>query len=185
MKKYILVITGVLIFSLNSYSSRVYIESDVVEQALNNAYPSGSPHDWVSAQRCTLCHDNPNGGPGRINGDFGTHYRLAGGTGNGVNVTTMQNFLTRAALTDEDSDGDGFTNLQEFMAGTNPVNDTDRPDNPTVTPPGGNNDSSGSGGCGLVDDSGQSSFVESSAVFGLFFLPLLFTFGFRSRSRKA
>ena len=184
MKKIIL-ITGVLFLSLNSYGSSIYANGEIrVQQALDNFY--GSVNDWVNPQSCTLCHTSPSGGPGQINAGFGALYQSVGGSGGALSIAQLETIFSNTTLTSEDSDGDSFTNLQEFMAGSNPVDELDTPE--VMNPNTGNNTSTGGGsggGCGLVDDSGQSSFVESSAVFGMFFLPLLFTFGFRRRSRKA
>lgn len=184
MKKIIL-ITGVLFLSLNSYGSSIYVNGEIrVQQALDNVYTNATA-SWVNPQSCTLCHNTLAGGGGNVNPGFGALYQSVGGSGGALSIAALETIFSDPALTSVDSDNDGFTNLEEFQAGTNPVNVMDTPQAPTVTPPGGNNTGGGDGGgCGLVDDSGQASFIESSTVFGMFFLPLLFTFGFRRRSRK-
>ncbi len=63
---------------------------------------------------CNLCHNSPSGGDAR--NSYGLSYALTG-----------NNF---AAIENTDSDGDGWTNLQEIKSLTFPGNATDHP-----TPP--------------------------------------------------
>ncbi|MBI3855233.1 MAG: hypothetical protein HY293_06040, partial [Planctomycetes bacterium] len=57
----------------------------------------------------------------------------------------MTHFLSLAQTAGGDPDGDGYTNLQEFQAGTDPMDPLSKPAPPPPKKSGG-----GGGGCGLT-----------------------------------
>jgi len=82
-----------------------------------NTYPATQPTPLNS---CVLCHINPAGGGTR--NAYGEAFRTAG-----------HSFSTIESL---DSDGDGYTNIQEISAGTFPGDSTSHPGSTTdITPP--------------------------------------------------
>jgi hypothetical protein len=77
--------------------------------SFNSTYPSSALRG-----NCSVCHTSP---PSR--NSYGDAYRSAG-----------HNF---SSIESQDSDGDGFTNIEEINAGTFPGNSSSTP--PTATPP--------------------------------------------------
>lgn len=73
---------------------------------------------YSSSYSCNVCHTQPTGGP---RNSYGQAYAAAG--------------HSLAAIEPQDSDGDGFTNLQELQAGTLPGNPTSKPVVQDTTPP--------------------------------------------------
>jgi hypothetical protein len=69
---------------------------------------------------CNLCHNSPRGGDAR--NPYGLSYASSG-----HNFTAIENI---------DSDGDGWTNLQEINSLTFPGNATDHPTTPAPKSPG-------------------------------------------------
>lgn len=65
---------------------------------------------------CATCHTNPRGGGAR--NSFGKDYQKIG-------IPAGDKYTP--ALGEMDSDGDGFTNDQEFSAGTNPGDPASKP----------------------------------------------------------
>lgn len=86
------------------------------------AFETRYPNSTLSMDlSCALCH--PNNNTTQFNA-YGNAFRLASGT-------TDQRY---AAVESKDSDGDGFTNLQEINANTDPSSASSRPAAPTPTP---------------------------------------------------
>jgi hypothetical protein len=81
-----------------------------------NAYPSARSTQLNS---CVLCHSNPAGG----------------GTRNAYAEAFRSSGRSYSAIETLDSDGDGYTNIQEINAGTFPGNSTSRPGTTTDTTP--------------------------------------------------
>ena len=95
-----------IVYSKNNYQS--YIAS---------RYPGSS-----LANDCTVCHA---GNPSKNNvNPYGNAWKAAGG-----NLTAV------ATIENQDSDGDSFTNLEEFQAGTYPGNSTSYPTPHVNQPP--------------------------------------------------
>lgn len=69
-----------------------------------------------AAMGCGVCHVNPNGG-GKRN-PFGKDYE---------NIAVQAGEKYTEALAGKDSDGDGFTNDQEFNANTHPGDPNSKP----------------------------------------------------------
>lgn len=67
---------------------------------------------------CNLCHNSPEGGNAR--NSYGSSFESSG-----------RNF---AAIENKDSDGDGYTNLQEIKSLTFPGNASDHPTTPPPAP---------------------------------------------------
>ncbi len=65
---------------------------------------------------CGVCHLNPGGGGSR--NDFGKDYAKIG-------IKAGERYTDELAA--KDSDGDGYTNAQEFEAGTNPGDKNSKP----------------------------------------------------------
>ncbi len=72
----------------------------------------------LTAQNCRLCHDGVFPNRGNLNG-FGVDVD--------ENVNVRSRDVDFSAIEGLDSDGDGFTNIEEFEAGTLPGDASSRP----------------------------------------------------------
>lgn len=75
---------------------------------------------------CGTCHVNPGGGGAR--NSFGNDWTA-------IAIPNGDKYI--AELADKDSDGDGFTNAQEFEAGTHPGDPESKPKEPEAVSPKG------------------------------------------------
>ena len=94
----------------------VVISLTVVSLAAGRPFRMGRIPGKGAAMGCGVCHVNPNGG-GKRN-PFGKDYEE-------IAVRAGEKYTE--ALSGKDSDGDGFTNDQEFNANTHPGDPNSKP----------------------------------------------------------
>ncbi|MEZ5335279.1 MAG: PGF-CTERM sorting domain-containing protein [Methanolobus sp.] len=109
--KYKFVFFVVLLVMLAAGSSVVSAKSSYLG-SFNSHYNT----DGTRLDSCAVCHSGPNGGSINV---YGRAY-----SGNRINI---------ASIEDIDSDGDGFTNIEEIEAFTFPGNSADYPEIPIET----------------------------------------------------
>lgn len=110
------------------------------------AYPNSS----AKLQSCTLCHTSP---PTRNN--YGNDFAANNTTGAAANAFH--------AIEPLDSDGDGFTNLEEINAGTFPGDPTDKPTSVAATGSGTSTAGAAQSGAGATGASGPISAATAAA----------------------
>lgn len=131
------------------FASSNYMNQGQFQLALENFFGSVTVGVGAKSNSCLLCHSTASGGPGNINNSFGQDFqdaafRTVGGPGNQLSTTGPNSLVTVLGdnlLRNTDSDGDGDTNEEEFLA------DTDPADNITG---GSGGSSGGGGGCGRI-----------------------------------
>lgn len=97
-----------LLFALISFSA--------VQEAFARSFRLSKLPDGGRNFSCATCHVNPRGGGSR--NPFGRDYQRIG-------MPAGDKYAP--SLGEMDSDGDGFTNGQEFAAGTNPGDPASKP----------------------------------------------------------
>ncbi len=160
-----------LVFALPyvTLGSNQYIDQGTLQTALENNFGIGA---GVGAKRdsCLLCHNTSAGGLGNINTSFGIDFEDAGiaveGRGNGLSLSQLENVLNNVTLRSADSDGDGVSNEDEFIADTDPADDIGG---------GGVGTPGEMGGCGMIGPpkSGGMGFPPTAFLIVLPLLALL------------
>jgi len=110
-------ITSVVVFTLIVTTFTIAHAKKEYTTAFNNRYGTSGTEGGTSLGSCITCHNQTNGKGGENN--YGTDYKNSG-----------HNFVTIEPL---DSDGDGFTNIEEISAGYFPGNPNSKP--ATASPP--------------------------------------------------
>lgn len=106
------------LFSLNAYAHQGF--PDLINSSSQRLYGS------QFAVSCNLCHGSSNG----FHDDFVNTVNASGFSTNGLSQSQMDTVIK--AMENTDSDGDGFSNKEEFTASTDPSDNSSKP--PTVIP---------------------------------------------------
>ncbi len=173
-----------ILISNMAWASSSYLNSSgtgSVQQAILNEYGADAGANTTS---CLLCHSVESGGLGTINQRFGLDFDNAGGT-SGLSVSNLQVVLR--SFENTDSDGDGFSNKQEFEDKSNPNNAQDNANTPQPEQGpsnSGGSDGGGGGGCGaIITNSSGPNTPNSGLLVLLFLIPMMFLISARSYPR--
>jgi hypothetical protein len=120
MEKNVLVVLMVVLASVLGFAVVASANTGALDD-FNAQYPSNTFNN-----SCKICHTS-----GADLNPYGAALADAGGTGGSI---APEVFVAVEGL---DSDGDGFTNIQEINAGTFPGNPNSHPSNITITAPNG------------------------------------------------
>jgi hypothetical protein len=162
--RYLLLFPFFFLIAPATQASDAYITGQSFQFALEDYYSSATVGVGEKANSCLLCHSSASGGFGNLN-PFGVDFNDAAidqfGQGNQLVQAQLELVIGDAMFRAADSDGDGDSNEEEFLANTDPAD---------TTPLGGAAPGGDAGGCGMIAPHSRGPSPPPAAL--LILLPL-------------